>query len=99
MDLDVATITPAEVVAPEAVDAPTPAPAPPARRGRGGARAQAPDRAPDPAPDPDPNVAPPAAPPLVTPERQAQVNALYSAKVKRDADYLQETHNLKAKLA
>ena len=55
-------------------------------RGRARAPAQEADPVPDPAQVP------------ITPERQAQINAFYSTKVKRDADYLQEIHNLKVKL-
>ena len=91
MDFDVAMTSPKAVVAPEAIDVPNPTPAPPARRGR--------RRAPAQAPDPAPSLAPPATPPPITPERQAQINALFSAKARRDADRLQETHSFKVKLA
>ena len=84
MDLDIGIIN-----LPMAVAPPAPAPAPPARRG--GRRANAQPQ--DPAPQPAPNV-----PPLVTPEVQAQINAFYSTKVRRDADYLQEIYDLKVKL-
>ena len=36
---------------------------------------------------------------MITPERQAQVNALYNQKARRGAERLRETLNLKAKLA
>ena len=82
MDLDVSMISPVAVAAPQAVDGPVPAPTPnpPPRRGRG----RAPAQAPDPAPNPAPIEAPPVTPPPTTPERQAQINALYSAKTRRD---------------
>ena len=88
MDFDVSMISPVTVAAPEAIDAPAP---PPARRGR----RRAPAQAPDPAPESAPNVALPATPPSITPERQAEINALYSAKARRDAERLQETYSLK----
>ena len=78
MDLDISMISPMTVAAPEVVDAPTPAPDPtPPRRGR--------RRAPAQPPDPVPIQVPAAAPPPTTPERQAEINAFYSAKTRRDA--------------
>ena len=93
MDLDISMINPPIVAAPEAIYAPAPIPAPRVRRGR-----RAPAQAPDQAPEPAPNVVPPAVPPPITPEMQAQINAFYSTKVRRDAEYLQEIYNLKVKL-
>ena len=87
MELDLSLLSPDAVVAPaaiEPIDATPPAP-PPARRGRRGAQAQPPDPAP---------IAPSATPPPVAPERQAQINALYSAKARRDAERLQDCHGL-----
>ena len=83
MDFDVSMISPVTVAAPEAIDAPAP---PPARRGR----RRAPAQAPDPAPNQAPIEAPPVIPTPMTPERQAQINAFYSTKIRRDAECLQE---------
>ena len=79
MGFDLSLVSPDAVVAPAAIE-PINA-TPPARRGRGGAQAQ----------QPDPDPAPPVAPPPISPERQALINALYSAKTRRDAERLQET--------
>ena len=85
MELDLSLLSPDAVVAPAAIEPIDATPPPPARRGRRGAQAQPPDPAP---------IAPSVTPPPVAPERQAQINALYSAKARRDAERLQGCHGL-----